>query len=135
MSVRTRRPKPKKTALLSPEQQYRRMVPALLKGERDAAPLAASYVEKVANLARALADSVTGLTAAREQVQALADALTDASPDRPYELPPSAFQIADVDPDGLLWSAAMSGDASAVAEALGKLAAATLAREGTRGGR
>lgn len=135
MSTRTRRPKPKKNAPLSPEQQYRRMVPALLKGERDAAPLAASYVEKVANLARALADAVTGLTAAREQVQTLADALTDASPDHPYELPPSALQIAHVDPDGLLWAAATSGDASAVAETLGKLAAATLAREGAPRGR
>ncbi|MUN38990.1 hypothetical protein [Actinomadura litoris] len=86
-------------------------------------------VNSVAELARTLTGEMAKLAEMRASMTGLAEALTAEGPDRPVEVPPSALGISDADPDGLLYAALTSGDARAVAEALGKLAGARLTRE------
>lgn len=119
----------------TPAEQYRQSLAALLPRERAMADRVAANVETVAELAVTLTGNMVKLLEMRASMVGLATALSKEDPSRPFDVPPSSLGISDTDPDGVLYAALTSGDARAVAEALGKLAGAALSREGAHGGR
>lgn len=138
MSARARR-RPKhrpriEVTAKTPVDQFRQGLAALLPREQAMADTMAANVETVAELAVTLTGNMVKLLEMRTAMTGFADALTAEDPDRSFEVPPCPLGISDADPDGALYAALTAGDAQAVAEVLGKLAGAALAREGARRG-
>ncbi|MFG2021097.1 hypothetical protein [Actinomadura geliboluensis] len=115
---------------LTPVQQYREGLAALLPREAEFAEQITRNVGTLVTMARTLTGKMGALQQMRTTSTDFAAMLTAEDPARPLEVPPSPLGISDADPDGALYAALTAGDAQAVAEVLGKLAGAALAREG-----
>lgn len=105
---------------------FERELGGLLASERELADRIAFNVEQVRTMAVTMAALVATSSQQRTNMEGLAAALNrDEGGDR-RSVPPFRFTIPDVDADGRLWAALQSGDAAAVAELYGALAAAEI---------
>lgn len=86
----------------------------------------ARNVENVAELATTLAGFADALARQRGSLVGLAEALERTEGAGRLTVPPARTAIPAVDADGLLWAALETGDAAAVARALGEVAARSI---------